>query len=179
MTMPMTQILDRLGEQARHDGAFAAALESLVRTDVTDPFAAPPTEVLRAARRASDVRREAHWADLAASSLTTAEVVQLIPSIGDRKAVDRRRSRGNLLGVKAGTRVLHPAWQFDREARTTRKRLGDLLVALRLVRPDPFAAAMLMAAPNPNLDGQSIGEAFMAGRVDVAIAAIDMAADQS
>jgi hypothetical protein len=122
-----------------------------------------------------DARRQA----LADDSLTTPRVVTLIPTMTDRRAVDRRRHRGTLLGVKVGNTTYHPAWQFDRRAGETRPGLPEVLAALREVTSDAMAAHQLMVAPQDQLDGRSLAAVFSDGDTARTVTMIRLAGDQS
>ncbi len=178
MVVATREILDRLRERAEADDDVAETLAFMVEGS-PDPFTRPPAGVLAGAlgvnaRRAG--RRRAHLAD---RSLTTAQVVEALRSISDRRGVDRRRQRRQLLGVRGGNTTWHPIWQFDLVRSKTRRGLPALLAALDEVTPDPSAADMLVLAANPNLDGRSIAEVFADGDVDLAVQAIRLAGDQS
>ena len=176
----MGTILERLADHAERDDDFAEALAFLADEEFDhDPFARPPEQVLATARRMNTSRIDEQRRALARDSLTTAEVVELIPSISDRKAVDRRRSRGHLLGVKVGNRVYHPTWQFARERGDTRSGLPAVLEALAMATNGPIAAHALMTAPQPELDGRTLAEVLADGDVEQTIAVIRVAGDQS
>lgn len=179
-TAGMAAILERLADHAKRDDDFAEALAFLADDEFDhDPFARPAEQALAMARRMNtsrlDEQRKAHASD----SLTTTEVVELISSMSDRKAVDRRRSRGRLLGVKVGNRVYHPSWQFDRERGDTRSGLPAVLEALAQVTDSPMAANALMTASRPELDGRTLAQMFADGEIERTIAAIRLAGDQS
>ena len=125
-------------------------------------------------RRLAD-RRQARTA----AALDTAAVVALVESINDRKGVDRRRHRGQLLGWRVGNRVVHPRWQFDPRRGDTRAGLPAVLTALREVRAAPEAMDELMRAPREDLDGRTLADLFGAGQVETVVALIRAAGDQS
>jgi hypothetical protein len=181
-TAALGAVLEKLAGHAEADEAFAEALAFLAKTrlDVDDdPFAAPAEEVLTVARRMNASRIDARRRALVEGSLTTAGVVALVATMSDRRAVDRRRHRGTLLGVKVGNTTYHPTWQFDRRAGETRVSLPEILTALREVTADPMAAHQLMVAPQKGMGGRSIAEVFADGDVDTALTLIRLAGDQS
>jgi len=98
--------------------------------------------------------------------LDTADVVQLIGSISDRKGVDRRRRRGQLLGWRVGARTLHPTWQFDPRLGDTRPGLTRVLAALAEATSDAQTADALMTAPREDLDGRTLADLFAAGQLE-------------
>lgn len=101
-------------------------------------------------------------------------------SITDRKAVDRRRHRGKLLGISGiGRQTLHPRWQFDARRGDTYPGLDRVLDALREVASDPMDADAIATASQPAADGDSIAGRLAAGDVDAAVALAQLAGDQS
>ena len=168
-----------LEERAGQDRALAEAVLFLA-DDVdgpNDPFAHPGAAVVAAARAVNERRlRERREAT---GGLDTAEVVGLIRSISDRKGVDRRRRRGQLLGWRVGTGTLHPRWQFDRRLGETRPGLAQVLAALAEVTSDPRTADALLSAARDDLDGRTLADLFAAGQVETVVRLIGMAGDQS
>lgn len=181
MGRDLALVMERLADRARADDAFAEALERLVDDSApdVDPFARPGMVVLDTARRINAARTDQRRAAVIDSSLTTAEVVELIPTMSDRKAVDRRRRRGMLLGIKLGNTTYHPTWQFDRRRGDTIGGLKQILASLLSVRPDPEAANALMTMPNSSLGGRTIAGVVADGDLATALAAIQLAEDQS
>lgn len=181
-TSTMGAVLEKLATHAQQDDAFAEALAFLAKTHLDtndDPFDRSSDEVLAVARRMNDSRLDARRQALVDDAFTTAQVVELIPSMSDRRAVDRRRHRGTLLGVKVGNTIYHPAWQFDRRTGETRPGLAHVLTALDEVTSDAMAAHQLMTAPHAQLDGRSLAEVFADGDIDRTVAVIRLARDQS
>jgi hypothetical protein len=177
---PIEAVLERLANRAREDGALAETLAFLAQDEVdVDPFARPSDAVVAAARRVNVRRSSARRRALMANALTTTQVVELIGSISDRRAVDRRRRRGRLLGVKVGNTMWHPAWQFDRRSGDTRRGLPRILEALTEVTDDPVAADALMTTPHPQLEGRAIADVFADADLDLAVTLIRLAGDQS
>jgi len=170
-----------LEERADVDATLAEVLVFLAdeAAGPDDPFDTPPDGVVGAAaavnrRRLADRRRER-----VAGTLDTAEVVALMGSISDRKGVDRRRHRGQLLGWRAGSRVVHPEWQFDARRGDTRQGLPAVLEALGEVRGDPESMDDLMRAPREDLGGRTLADLLAAGRVDTVVRLVRAAGDQS
>jgi hypothetical protein len=170
-----------LEEQTSEDPALAEAV-LFMAADAEgpgDPFVDASEGTLRAARLVNDRRLRGRREAASAAALDTAEVVALVGSISDRKGVDRRRSRGQLLGWRAGARTLHPAWQFDRRRGDTRPGLSLVLSALSEVAADPAGADELMRAPRDDLDGRTLADLFAARRVETVVRLIRASADQS
>jgi hypothetical protein len=168
-----------LQERAGEDEALAEALLFLAG-DVEgpdDPFAHPPEGVLTAARSVNERRQRQRRQTV--DALDTAEVVALIGSINDRKGVDRRRRRGQLLGWRAGARTLHPSWQFDRRRGETRPGLRPVLAALGEVAPDAQTADALMSTPREDLEGRTLADLFVAGGIETVVRLVMAAGDQS
>lgn len=171
--------MDRLRERAREDDELAQTLVFLADDQDIDAFARPSDAVLAGVQRINTRRQAEQRRALAGRSLSSAEVVDLIASISDRKAVDRRRHRGRLLGVKVGNGMLHPDWQFDQRRGETRAGLGRVLEALREVTSDATAAHALMVAPRPDLGGRSLADLFADGDPDPVVELVLLAGDQS
>lgn len=176
---PLNVVLDRLRAKAEADEHVADVLEFLAADTVADPFAIPQPAVLAGARAINRRRQDERRAAFRARSLTTAQVVGLISSMSDRKAVDRRRRRGTLLGVRVGNETLHPEWQFDRRRGETRHGIDRVLAALREVVGDDVAADALMVADRDDLGGRSIATVFAGGDLDLALRIVGLAGDQS
>jgi hypothetical protein len=176
----LTAVLDRLRERAESDPSLVETLEYLAATDpVEDPFAAPADDVIELARTINRRRQTDRLTELRARSLTTGQVVELVASISDRKGVDRRRARGALLGIRAGNRMLHPAWQFDLRRRDTLLGLPLVLRALSEVAADGLEADAIATTPRADADGASVGDLLAAGRIEAAVALVRLAGDQS
>ncbi len=181
MSVSVAEAVRVLGERAADDTALAEAVVFLADAvaDPDDPFGHPGLGVVAAARAVNERRQQEQREARAAGALDTAEVVELVGSISDRKGVDRRRRRGRLLGWRAGARTLHPAWQFDRRLGDTRPGLAGVVAALAEVAPDPQAANALMVSPREDLGGRSLAELFASGRVETVVRLIRAAGDQS
>ena len=181
MTLTMARALKILEERAEDDPDLAEAV--LFRDEEAgngaDPFREPPAGALRAARLLNERRLRERQEAAARAALDTAEVVALIRSISDRKGVDRRRQRGQLLAWRVGSRMLHPDWQFDARRGDTRPGLAQVLAALSELTPDAEAADAVMRTPRVDLDGQSLADLFAAGRVETVVRLIRAAAEQS
>lgn len=178
----MRAVLEKLAGRAEADEEFADALAFLAKTHLDaedDPFASPAGEVLTVARRMNASRLDARRHALVEGCLTTSGIVDLVPTMTDRRAVDRRRHRGTLLGIKVGNTTYHPDWQFDRRAGETRNGLPQILAALRDVTADAMAAHQLMVTPQGRADGASIAEVFADGDIDNALTLIRLVGDQS
>jgi hypothetical protein len=181
MTMTLTQAVRALEAQSNEDPDLAEVLVMLAEgpEGPADPFA-PAGAGPVAAARLVNARRLAERREAASgATLDTAQVVELVRSLSDRKGVDRRRQRGQLLGWRVGSRTLHPDWQFDRRRGDTRPGLADVLGALAEVTPDAEAADALMRAPREELDGRSLADLLAAGRVETVVRLVRAAADQS
>lgn len=172
-------VLGRLEDRARDDDGLAETLAFLAADDDVEPFARPSAAVLAEVRSVNARRQLARTRALASRSLTSAQVVELIGSMSDRRAVDRRRSRGRLLGVKVGYTVLHPEWQFDRRIGEARRGLDRVLKALAEVTDDPVAADALLTEPRADLGGRTLAQVFADGDVDLVVRLLRLAGDQS
>ncbi|MGH9292431.1 MAG: hypothetical protein ACRDZ6_06590 [Acidimicrobiales bacterium] len=177
----MAEAIKVLEERSSQDPALAEAVVFLAEEaeGPTDPFGAVPPGAGSAARVVNARRERDRMEAGAVSALDTASVVALVSSIGDRKGVDRRRQRGQLMGWRSGARTLHPDWQFDTRRGETRPGLGAVLSALREVTPDAETADALMRVPRDDLHGRSLASLFAAGQVHTVVRLIRAAADQS
>lgn len=181
MTTTLAEAIRVLHDRASHDHAVAETVLWLAE-DVAgpdDPSAEPPPGLVAMARRVNERRQQRRLEALRARALDTAQVVHLVTSINDRKGVDRRRRRGRLLGWRVGRRTLHPEWQFDRRIGETRLGLERVLTALREAAPDPLAADALMTAPREDLEGGTLADLFVAGRIETVVRLILASGDQS
>lgn len=178
--MTLTAVLDRLRARAESDPSLLETLEHLADADpVEDPFSAPADDLTRLARAINRHRQAERLEELRQRSLTTGQVVELVASISDRKAVDRRRARGALLGIRAGNRMLHPAWQFDLRRQDTFPGLPLVLAALSEVAADGLDADAIATTPRVDADGASIAQLLASGDPDAAVALVHLAGDQS
>ncbi len=106
-------------------------------------------------------------------ALTTRQVTERVAELADRRSVDARRRRGQLLGVTVGRDSWHPDWQFG--AGRTRPRLGEVLGALRsTVGEDGMLADLVMRTPRDELNGASLAELYAAGRTDEVLRSLQM-----
>jgi len=176
----LARAIETLHEKARRDDALAEVILLLSGDEdgPDDPFAEVEPSARTAARLVNRRRQRRTRAAHDEGTLDTAAAIRLIGSIHDRKGVDRRRQRGQLLGWRRGRRVLHPVWQFDPQRGDTRPGLERVLAALREVAPDPQAAHALMIAAREDLDGASLAEQFALGRIDLVERLILSAEDQ-
>jgi hypothetical protein len=170
-----------ISERVDDDPDLADTLRYLAEEDLgpTDPFEVPPKAVLGAARKVNQARQADRLQARREDALETAEVVRLVASLQDRRGVDRRRRRGQLLGWPSGARTLHPAWQFDRARGETRPGLAAVIATLGQVVSDSQAADELMRASRHDLDGRSLADLFATGRVQTVVRLILASADQS
>jgi hypothetical protein len=181
MSVTVAHAIKVLQERAADDPAVAEVVLFLAddSSGPDDPFGAS-TDRVRSAARSVNARRQREQREAAAgAALDTVEVVALLRSISDRKGVDRRRQRGQLLGWRAGSRVLHPAWQFDRRRGETRPHLAQVIAALSEVTTDAEGADRLMMTPRDDLDGATLAELYAAGQLDTVLRLVLAAGDQS
>lgn len=180
VAVPLVRAIQALEAQAVEDAALAEAVLFLAdATGPRDPFVDPGGGVRAAARSVNERRQRERRHAPSAEALDTAEVVALIDSIHDRRGVDRRRRRGQLLGWRVGARTLHPRWQFDLRRAETRSGLSSVLTALKEVTVDEHEAAMLMVASREDLGGQSLADLFAAGHIGLVVRLVVAAGDQS
>jgi hypothetical protein len=178
--MTLTAVFDRLRERAESDPALLETLHHLLESEpAVDPFATPAADVAELARTLNEQRQSDRLAQLQARSLTTGQVVELVPSISDRKGVDRRRARGTLLGIRVGNQMVHPSWQFDQRQGDTLAGLGRVLAALAEVASDGLDADAIATTPLAEADGASVADLLADGRIDDAVALAQLAGDQS
>lgn len=169
-----------LEEQTSEDPDLAEAVIFLAQgPDIGDPFGPVPEGAVRAAQLVNARRLRERSEGASVSALDTAAVVKLLRSVNDRRGVDRRRQRGQLLAWKTGTRTLHPRWQFDQRRGETRPGLPLVLQALSEVAPDAQAADMLMRAPREDLDGGSLADLLASGRPETVTRLLRSSAEQS
>ncbi|MBV9660292.1 MAG: hypothetical protein JO337_03960 [Acidimicrobiales bacterium] len=173
--------VNKIRRRADVDPDLADTLRYLAEDELppTYGFEAPSQAVLDAARRVNRARQADRLRSRQVDALETAEVVRLVASLQDRRGVDRRRRRGQLLGWRSGSRTLHPTWQFDPARGDTRPGLPTVLAALGQVTSDAQAADELMRAPRHDLDGRSLADLFAAGRVETVVWLILASTDQS
>lgn len=178
--MTLSVVFDRLRERAESDPALLETLQHLVDSEpAVDPFAAPAEDVAELARTLNEQRQADRLSQLRARSLTTGQVVELVPSISDRKGVDRRRARGTLLGIPIGKQMLHPSWQFDHRRGDTLAGSRRVLAALAEVASDGLDADAIATTPRAEADGASVADLLADGHIDAAVALTQLAGDQS
>lgn len=175
----LDRVLERLRSKAEANEDVAEVLEFLAADSVVDPFGHPGEAVVAVARAINRRRHQERHDEFRSRALSTPDVVALIGSMSNRKAVDRRRRRGTLLGVRVGNETLHPDWQFDRRRGDTREGLERILGALHQVTSDVLAADALMIVPRQDLGGVSVADVFADGDVELAVRLVAMAGDQS
>jgi hypothetical protein len=181
MSMTLTRAFKVLEDQTSDDPDLAEALVFLASDTEgpEDPFAEVSGSVARAAHLVNQRRLAGRLDAASGSALDSAHVAGLVRSINDRKGVDRRRRRGQLLGWRSGARTLHPDWQFDYRRGETRPGLVRVLSALAEVTSDPEAADALMRAPRDDLDGRSLADIFAAGQIETVIRLLESSTEQS
>ena len=181
MAVSMVDTVRVLAERAGDDSNLAETLRYLadVTTESDDPFGRPPEPARRAARGVDEQRQVERARARRADALDTAAVIQVLASVNDRRGVDRRRRRGQLLGWRSGAQTLHPVWQFDLPRGETRPGLARVIAALREVTHDDQAADELMRAPREELDHRSLADLLAGGQVETAIRLILASSDQS
>jgi hypothetical protein len=181
MVTTLADAIRVLEKQTSEDPGLAEAVLFIAQDaeGTDDPFGDVPVGALRAARLVNERRLRERRETASASALDTAEVVALLHSVNDRKGVDRRRRRGQLLAWRSGAHALHPAWQFDKRRGETRLGLPRVLNALSQVAPDPRAADALMRAPREDLGGRSLADLLASERPETVIRLILASVDQS
>ncbi|MBE9018944.1 hypothetical protein IQ272_22875 [Chroococcidiopsidales cyanobacterium LEGE 13417] len=144
-----------------HQGGFEAMVEVFARPEALKALA--PTDPLAAARfKGVQVKHELLYGD--GQPLTSEEVAQLLHIT--RQAVDKRRSKGQLLGVSLGRRgYFYPAWQFQ-QGRVL-PGLERVLAALKDY--DPWTQLMFMKTGDVRLDGATPLERLQAGDIDAVV----------
>jgi hypothetical protein len=181
MVTTLAHAIRVLERQTSEDPGLAEALLFMAQDAEggDDPFADVPVGALRAAQLVNERRLRERREAAFASALETAEVVTLLHSVNDRKGVDRRRRRGQLLAWRSGAHALHPSWQFDERRGETRPGLPLVLNALSQVTPDPQAADALMRAPREDLGGRSLADLLAGDQLETVIRLILASVDQS
>jgi hypothetical protein len=148
-------------------------------TDDGDPFGTPPDSTRRTAQLVNARRLRAGRSAGDDRALDTSEVVALLRTVNDRRGVDRRRSRGQLLGWKAGARTLHPRWQFDEVRGETWPGLPAVLEAIGDIASDPHVADSIMSAPRKDLGGASLADLLARERPETVVRLLQAGAEQS
>lgn len=140
---------------------FEAMVEVFTRPEAL--LALAPTDPLAAARfKGAQVKHELLYGD--EQPLTSEEVASLLHLT--RQAVDKRRSKGQLLGVSLGRRgYLYPAWQF--QAGQVLPGLERVLASLKDY--DPWTQLMFLKTGDVRLDGATPLERLQAGDIDAVV----------
>jgi biotin operon repressor len=144
-----------------HQGGFEAMVEVFARPEAL--LALAPNDPLAAVRfKGVQVKHELLYQD--GQPLTSEEVAQLLHIT--RQAVDKRRSKGQLLGVSLGRRgYLYPAWQFH--SGQVLPGLERVLAALKDY--DPWTQLMFLKTGEVRLDGATPLERLQAGDIDAVV----------
>jgi hypothetical protein len=144
-----------------HQGGFEAMVEVFARPEALKALA--PNDPLAAARfKGVQVKHELLYQD--GQPLTSEEVAHLLHIT--RQAVDKRRSKGQLLGVALGRRgYLYPAWQFH--SGQVLPGLERVLAALKDY--DPWTKLMFLKTGDVRLDGATPLERLQAGDIDLVV----------
>lgn len=144
-----------------HRLGFEAMVEVFMRPEALKALA--PTDPLAAARlKGVQVKHELLYGD--GQPLTSEEVASLLHIT--RQAVDKRRSKGQLLGVSLGRRgYLYPTWQF--QAGQVLPGLERVLASLKDY--DPWTQLMFLRTGDVRLDGATPLERLQAGDIDAVV----------
>ncbi len=144
-----------------HQKGFEGMVEVFTRPEALKALA--PTDPLAAARfKGVQVKHELLYGD--GQPLTSEEVASLLHLT--RQAVDKRRSKGQLLGVSLGRRgYLYPAWQF--QAGQVLPGLERVLASLKDY--DSWTQLMFLKTGDVRLDGATPLERLQAGDIDAVV----------
>ena len=180
MVPTVAEAFRALEKQTREDPDLAEAVVLLAEgLEEDDPFGSLPPAVRRAAQLVNTRRLRVRRGAADSLAIETPKVVALLRSVNDRRGVDRRRSRGQLLGWKSGSRTLHPTWQFDEGHGETWPGLPAVLEVLKDVAPDPHVADGVMRAPRDDLGGATLADLLARGRPETVVRLLRSAAEQS
>lgn len=126
-----------------------------------------PTDPLAAARlKGVQVKQQLLYGD--EQPLTSEEVASLLRMT--RQAVDKRRLKGQLLGVSLGKRgYLYPCWQF--QSGQVLPGLERVLAALKDC--DPWTKLMFMKTGDVRLDGATPLERLQVGDIEAVVQAAE------
>lgn len=125
-----------------------------------------PPKFLCCRLKGVQVKRQLLYED--GQPLTSEEVAQLLQIT--RQAVDKRRSKGQLLGVSLGRRgYIYPAWQFREEG--VLPGLERVLAVLKDY--DPWTALMFLKTGDIHLEGATPLERLQAGDVKAVVRAAE------
>lgn len=159
--------------------AVIAMLDWLESDRGDDPFGDVSPEVWAAVEHVSRERDEEYRTWVERTTWTTAEVVDFLASVNDRKGVDRRRKRGQLIGFRWGSTTRHPIWQFDPVTRDVWDGLALVIDAMHEGGSDGETMHLIGSSPSYDAGDLSIGALLEAGRVDTAVAVAHLSGDQS
>lgn len=148
-----------------HDLGFEGMVKAFTRPEALKLLA--PTDPLAAARlKGVQVKQQLLYGD--EQPLTSEEVASLLRMT--RQAVDKRRLKGQLLGVSLGKRgYLYPSWQF--QVGQVLPGLERVLAALKAY--DPWTKLMFMKTGDVRLDGATPLERLQAGDIEVVVQAAE------
>lgn len=148
-----------------HNLGFEEMVKAFTRPEALKLLA--PTDPLAAARlKGVQVKQQLLYGD--EQPLTSEEVAALLRMT--RQAVDKRRLKGQLLGVSLGKRgYLYPCWQF--QSGQVLPGLERVLAALK--DNDPWTKLMFMKTGDVRLDGATPLERLQAGDIE----AVEQAAE--
>jgi hypothetical protein len=146
-----------------HANSFEWTISALTAPELLAELA--PTDPLAGARlRGMEVKRELLYSD--GQPLRSEEVAQLLGI--SRQAVDKRRSKGQLLAVLLGKRgYFYPLWQFKDGG--VLPGLDSVLTAL--AKFDHWTQLMFIKTGDLRLDNLTPLECLVAGNIDAVITA--------
>ena len=141
-------------------GGVASFLSDLAPFDVDLSKVDPLAEAM-----ARGVRIKQELLDEAGGGMSSSQVAGALGIT--RQAVDKRRSRGSLLGVPTGSgEFLYPACQFQSDGVTS--GLEEVLQSFQV--EDPWTRLSLLLSSAPSLRGKTLLQAIQNGKVTQAVA---------